>query len=256
MTAPEARTSPVMVLVAVQDLVNLASCIRLAKNFGFEDVRLVAPECPVDFYRIEGVAHNTADWLDRMTVHDTLDDALADITYVQALTGRERTAKRRVLRPRVAATELVERAMVGRVAVLAGREDSGLNNPELDRCDALVTISANPEYTSLNLAQAVAIYGHETWVARGGDAMPLKQPRHVAEPATHAQLEATFGDWEASLEAINFFKTRQTGLVMRTFREIVFRAAPDAREASLLRAIGLEIRHYLRRTGRPAQEGS
>ncbi len=79
---PRMADAPVLVLVAVQDLVNLASCIRIAKNFGIMTVRLVQPECDVDFYRIEGVAHNTADLLDQMTIHDTLDDAFADLTWV------------------------------------------------------------------------------------------------------------------------------------------------------------------------------
>jgi tRNA/rRNA methyltransferase/tRNA (cytidine32/uridine32-2'-O)-methyltransferase len=243
---------PVLVLVAVQDLVNLASCIRLAKNFGIETLRLVAPECEVDLYRIEGVAHNTGDLLDRMTIHETLDPALADLTYVHALTGRERTAKRTVLRPRSAAADLVERSGSGLVGILAGREDKGLSNEELDRCDALVTISANPRYSSLNLAQAVAVYCYEVWVARGGDELPFKPPRHTAGPATHEQMEALFANWEASLRDIEFFKTRQPELIMRSFREIVFRANPDGREAALLRAIGLEIGNYLKRTGKMA----
>jgi TrmH family RNA methyltransferase len=249
-------TPPVLVLVAVQSLVNLASCVRVAKNFGIEQVRLVAPECEVDFYRIEGVAHNTADVLERMTLHDTLDQATEDLTYLYGLTGRERTAKRSVLRPRVAAEDLVARLGAGPVGVLAGREDHGLRNDELDRCDTLVTISANPVYSSLNLAQATAVFCHEIWTARGGDAIPLKPPRHVADPATHAQLEALFANWEDSLHAIEFLKTRQSDLVMRSFREIVYRAQPDAREASLLRAIGLEIGNFMRRKGVGGSAGS
>ncbi len=239
--------APVLVLVAVQDLVNLASCLRIAKNFGIDTVRLVAPECPVDHYRIEGVAHNTGDLVERMTTHDTLDDALADIGYVHALTGRERTAKRRVLRPRAAAADLLAHAPAMRVAVLAGREDKGLSNDEIDRCDALVTISANPDYSSLNLAQAVAVYAHELWVARGGDALPLKPPRRGSQPTTHAQMEALFATWTSTLHDIEFFKAREPTRVMRTLREIVFRAELDAREAALLRAIGLEVGHAMRR---------
>ena len=251
MSEEENNKPPVHILIAVQDLVNLASCIRVAKNFGIYDVRLVTPECDLDFYRIEGVAHNTADVLERMTVHATLDEAAADLTYIQALTGRERTAKRTMLRPRAGAFELATHAGSGRVGVVAGREDKGLSNEETDRCDALVTISANPEYTSLNLAQATAIYSHEIWVAQGGDALPFKAPRHKAEPATHEQMEGLFAAWEASMTRIEFFKTRQTDLVMRTFRELIFRASPDGREASLLRAMGLEIGNYLRRKGHP-----
>ena len=254
MTDVELTAPPVLVLVAVQDLVNLASCIRVAKNFGIEQVRLVAPECPVDFYRIEGVAHNTIDLLEKMTVHDTLDEAFADLTYIYGLTGRERSAKRTVLRPRAAAEDLVVRSGSGRVGILAGREAHGLNNYELDRCDVLVTISANPAYNSLNLAQATAVFLHEVWVARGGDGIPLKAPRHVADPATHELLEAVFASWEASLHDVEFLKTRQPDLIMRTFREIIYRANPDGREASLLRAIGLEIGHFLRRKGLGAGE--
>jgi TrmH family RNA methyltransferase len=241
--------APVLVLIAVQDMVNLASCIRIAKNFGIDTVRLVKPECEIDHYRITGVAHNTEDILDRMTIHETLDEALVDCVYVQALTGRERTAKRTVLRPRAAAAELLSRGVAGRVAILAGREDKGLSNEEIDRCDVLVTISANPAYTSLNLAQSVAVYGHEVWVARGGDEIPIKPPRHAADPATHDQLETLFADWEASLQGIQFFKKREPERVMRSFRELVYRAAPDGREVGLLRAIGLEIGHFLRRQG-------
>ncbi len=242
-------TAPVLILVAIQDLVNLASCIRIAKNFGVMEVRLVQPECPIDHYRIEGVAHNTADLLDRMTIHDSLDAACADLTHVVALTGRERTAKRTTRRPREAAAALVARSMVGRVGILAGREAHGLQNDELDRCAELVTISANPDYASLNLAQAWAILAYEVWVARGGDAIPFKAPRHAAGPARHEQLEALFGDWEAALTAIQFFKKREPELVMRGFRELIFRADPDGREATLLRAIGLEVGHFLRRSG-------
>jgi TrmH family RNA methyltransferase len=136
---------------------------------------------------------------------------------------------------------------MGRVGVLAGREAHGLSNEELDRCDTLVTISANPAYSSLNLAQATAVYLHEVWVARGGDDLPLKAPRHTADPATHELLEALFASWESALHDVEFLKTRQPDLIMRTFREIVYRANPDGREAALLRAIGLEIRNYLRR---------
>ena len=90
---------------------------------------------------------------------------------------------------------------------------------------------------------------HELWVARGGDTIPLKAPRHAAGPATHEQMEALFHDWEGALTAIQFFKKRDPELVMRGFRELIYRADPDGREATLFRAIGLEVGHYMRRAG-------
>jgi TrmH family RNA methyltransferase len=247
--------APFLVLVSPQDLVNVASAVRIAKNFGIATIRLVNPEVELDAYRIEGIAHNTADLVERITLHPCLADALADCVYAAVLTGRERAAKRSVLRPREAALRLAERAAAGPVALVAGREDSGLTNDELDSCDTLVTISTDPAHPSLNLAQAVAIMAYETWLARDGDALPFKPPRKTAPPATHEILEALFADWERALWAIDFFKTRHPEHVMRSFRELVFRAAPDAREASLLRAMGIEVGRYLAREGVSARLG-
>ena len=92
---------------------------------------------------------------------------------------------------------------------------------------------------------------YETWNARGGEALPLKPPRREAAPATSEQLEELFADWHRALWAIDFFKTRRSESVMRSFREIVFRADLDGREASLVRAMGIEVVRYLQRVGAP-----
>ncbi len=211
-------------------------------------MRLVNPEV-FDPYRIEGIAHNTADLVARAEMFPSLEAALHDCVFAAVLTGRERAAKRRVVRPRDAAAELVARGAAGPVAIVAGREDSGLTNEELDRCQLLVTISTDPVHPSLNLAQAVAVMAYELWVARGGDAVPFKPPRNEADPATAGQLEELFADWERSLWAIEFFKTRRSESVMRAFREIVYRGELDGREASLVRAMGIEVIRFLERKG-------
>ena len=240
---------PILVLVNPQDIVNIASAVRVAKNFGIERMRLVTPEV-FDPYRIEGIAHNTSDFVARIEILDSLEEAIGDCVFTAVLTARERAAKRRVLRPREAAAVLMQQATDGPVAIVAGREDSGLTNAELDLCNALVTIPTDPAHRSLNLAQAVAIMAYETWNARGGEAHPIKPPRNQAAPATSGQLEELFTDWTGALWAIDFFKTRRTESVMRSFREIVFRAGLDGREASLLRAMGIEVVRYLERSPR------
>lgn len=238
--------SPILVLVNPQDIVNIASAVRIAKNFGIEQMRLVSPAV-FDPYRIEGIAHNTADLVARIEILDSLEAAVADCVFTAVLTARERAAKRRVLRPREAAQALVQEGAAGPVAIVAGREDTGLTNAELDLCRLLVTISTDPAHRSLNLAQAVAIMAYEAWNARGGERLPLKPPRKQARPATSGQLEELFADWSRALWAIDFFKTRLPESVMRSFREIVFRAELDGREASLLRAMGIEVIRYLER---------
>lgn len=240
---------PILVLVNPQDIVNIASAVRIARNFGIGRMRLVNPEV-FDPYRIEGIAHNTADFVATIEILDSLEEAISDCVFTAVLTARERAAKRRVLRPREAAEALVQGAANGPVAIVAGREDRGLTNAELDLCTALVTISTEPDHRSLNLAQAVAIMAYETWNARGGETFPLKPPRNQAKPATSAQLEELFTDWTGALWAVDFFKTRRSESVMRSFREIVFRAELDGREASLLRAMGIEVVRYLERTPR------
>ena len=158
---------PILVLVEPQDLVNIAACVRVAKNFGLTEVRLVNPR-EYDAWRVEGIAHNTADILARLRIVSSLDEALADCVHALALTARERRAKRSMLRPRAAAESLVLRSEDGPVALVAGREDKGLTNEELDRCHALVTIPTNPEHRSLNLAQAVCVLCYESLIARTG----------------------------------------------------------------------------------------
>jgi TrmH family RNA methyltransferase len=244
--AAKLARSPILVLVNPQDIVNVASAVRVAKNFGIERMRLVNPEV-FDPYRIEGIAHNTADLVARIEILDSLETAVADCVFTAVLTARERAAKRRMLRPREAAAALVKEAAAGPVAIVAGREDSGLTNAELDLCHTLITISTDPGHRSLNLAQAVAIMAYEVWNARGGEALPVKPPRNRADPATSIQLEELFADWTRALWAIDFFKTRRPETVMRSFREIVFRADLDGRESSLVRAMGIEVVRYLER---------
>ena len=240
--------APVLVLVEPQDVVNIGSAVRVAKNFALSQVRLVAPAI-FDPYRIEGIAHSTADYVDSISIHNTLQEAIQDCVYVVALTARERAAKRTVIRPGAAAVELIARAERGPVAVVAGREDKGLTNDELDLCQALVTIPTNPAYRSLNLAQAVAIICYEIRMASGGERQPFKPPRKLVGAPESGLLERLFTDWERALWGIDFFKTRQAEHVMRSFREIIYRADLDGREAALIRAMGIEVVRFLERSG-------
>lgn len=242
--------APILVLVEPQDIVNIASAVRIAKNFSVPFLRLVNPAV-FDPYRIEGIAHNTGDVVERVRIVASLEEAVGDCVHVVALTARERTAKRRMVRPRVAAAELTARSADGPVALVFGREDKGLTNDELDRCHALATIATNPGHRSLNLAQAVAIMTYECWMAREGHDQPRKPPRRRASRAASAELVRLFHDWQRTLWAVDFFKSRNPENVMRSLREVYYRADLDAREAKLLRAIALETVHVLTRHGIP-----
>ena len=182
------RRSPILVLVNPQDIVNIASAVRIAKNFGIEHMRLVDPEV-FDPWRIEGIAHNTADFVARIEILPSLEAALADCVSAYVLTGRERAAKRTTRRPREAAAELVRELEDGPVAIVAGREDSGLTNAELDLCRTVVTIATDPRHPSLNLAQAVAI------MAYGGSAEDLARCVHGHPSMSESVMEAARAAW-------------------------------------------------------------
>jgi TrmH family RNA methyltransferase len=239
--------SVVVVLHEPQDLVNIAAVVRAMKNFGLRDLRLVRPG-EYDTFRIEGIAHKTGDLLKRVTQYDALDDALADCDFVAGFTARGRSAKHNVARPREVMPEVVAMAARGRAALLFGREDKGLSNAALDRCDRAVTIPTSPAYASLNLAQAFCVAAYELFLQRGETA-PLKPPRRRAPPATHAAVEEAVAAAHDALDAIDFFKARNPDVVMRTVRTVVHRAPLDAREAKLIKAMCMEVLRYFERKG-------
>jgi TrmH family RNA methyltransferase len=177
---------------------------------------------------------------------ETVDDALDGCVRVAAFTARRRAAKRRIADARSAAAEVLRFTEEGDVALLFGREDYGLPNEVLDRAHIVVTIPTT-DYASLNLAQAALIAMYELRLAAPEYTRELRPPRKDAPPATSEQYERLFADVQRALEAIEFFKTRNEELVLRSFRSLTFRAAPDAREIDLLRAMAIEVSRSLER---------
>jgi TrmH family RNA methyltransferase len=236
----------VVVLYEPQDPVNIAATIRAMKNMGASRLRLVRP-VEYEPHRLEGIAHGTMDLIDRIERFDDFDSAVADCVRVLGFTARRRAAKLRLLDPKAAAAELLAMAPDGPVALVFGREDSGLPNEILDRVHAAVTIPTT-DHASLNLAQAVLIGVYELHLAAADATRTLAPPRKDAPPPTNDQFEQYFADAERSLAAIEFFKTRFPEHIMRTLRSLTFRAAPNARELSLMRAMAIEVINYINRT--------
>jgi len=238
-------SSVVVVLYEPQDHVNIAATIRAMKNMGLATLRLVRP-VEYDVVRLEGIAHGTTDLIERIAHFNSFDEAVADCIRVVGYTARRRAAKLRVIDPKVAAAELLDVAADGRVAMVFGREDSGLPNEILDRVHATVTIPTT-DHASLNLAQAALIGFYELHLAAADATRTVGPPRKDSPPPTNEQFEVFFADAERSLAAIEFFKTRFPEHIMRTLRSLTFRAAPNARELSLIRAMAIEVTNYLKR---------
>lgn len=240
--------SVVVLLYEPQDPVNIGATVRAMKNMGVSRLRLVRP-VEYEAERLEGIAHGTMDLIEHIEHFDSFDEAVADCVRTVGFTARRRAAKLRVIDPKAAAAELLELAGDGNVALVFGREDSGLPNEILDRVHACVTIPTT-EHASLNLAQAVLIGLYELHLAAADATRTLAPPRKDAPPATNAQFEQFFGDAQQALTAIEFFKTRYPEHIMRTLRSLTFRAAPNARELSLIRAMAIEVMNFLERTRR------
>ncbi len=228
-----------VVLFEPQDPINIAAAARAMKNMGVSSLRLVRPVA-YDPYRLAGVAHDTSEILSGIRHYETLDEAIADCVRVAGYTARRRAAKRQVVTAAAAATDLLQFAIEGPVALLFGREDRGLPNEALDRAHVVVTIPTTG-YSSLNLAQAVLLALYELHLAAGDSTRKLAPPRKAAGTPTSEQYELLFADAARALTEIAFFKTRNDEHVMRSLRSIVFRAAPDGRELDLLRAMAIEV---------------
>lgn len=260
-SASESATAPVpvpaerlrIVLVGTQHPGNIGSAARAMKTMGFSRLVLVAPE---RFPHPEAVAlaAGAADLLERAVRVDTLAEAVADCRLVLGCTARSRRIALEELSPRQAAAR--GRAVAGQggeVAVVFGRERTGLDNEELQLCHAAVHIPANPEYSSLNLAAAVQVLAYELRVGwfeaptpSAMDSAAIAVPSHAdareAEvrsepPATHAELEGFFSQLADTLDAIDFHKGRTPAAAMRKFRRLFLRAGLDAREVRLLRGM-------------------
>ena len=228
-----------IVLFETQDLVNVAAVVRAMKNMGLTDLRVVNG-VPLDAWRIQGIAHDTGDVLERAREHATLDEAIGDCVLVAAFTARHRAARWAIATPREVTDRLLEATEDGPVALLFGREDRGLPNEALDRAQVHVTIPTTG-YASLNLAQAVMVALYELHITAGDATRARKPPRKDAPPPEAAELERFHADAEAALHAIDFFKTRYPEHVLRAIRSLTARADPNARELSLMRAIAIEV---------------
>lgn len=228
-----------VVLYEPQNPINIAATVRAMKNFGLRDLRLVR-SVPYDPYRLEGIAHDTHEIIASIVETETLDEALADCTFVAAFTARHRSAKWALTDARGAAERVLAQARDGAAALVFGREDFGLPNEALDRSHLVVTIPTTT-HASLNLAQAVIVALYELHIVAGDATRELPPPRKDAPPASKEMLERFFHEAETTLERIQFFKTRYREHIMRTLRSLTLRAQPDAREITLMRAMVLEV---------------
>jgi len=225
--------SPVIVLVRPQLGENIGKAARAMLNFGLVDLRLVAPR---DGWPNPGAgpAASGADLvLERAEVFETVADAVADCTHVYATTVRKRGVSKPVVTPEEAAREIHRDE--GRSAILFGPERSGLETDDVAVARTIVTVPINPEFGSLNLAQAVILVAYE-WSKGVRLAQPTQE--ELAPPAPQDELDGMIGQLDAMLEESGYyFPPDRVPSTKRTLRTLLTKPAWSSQELRTLRGV-------------------
>ena len=212
---------------------NIGATARAMKTMGLRDLALVRPKhFPSD--EATARAAGADDVLVSARVHEDLAAAIADCGWVVGASARLRTITVPIVDPREAAAEVWRRLRQNRVAVLIGPEQSGLTNDDLARCQQLVHIPTNPEFSSLNLAMAVQVLCYELRMAARNRAPPAG-PVSDSRLATAAELEHLHEHLERLLTESEFLHPAHQKQVKLKLRRIFHKATLEYNELNILR---------------------
>lgn len=224
---------PVFVLVRPQLGQNIGKAARAMLNFGLTEMRLVAPRDGWPNPDAGPAASGADVILEQAQVFDTTAEAIADCSQVFASTVRRRDLVMPVLGP----DEMGDRiaGSPGRTAILFGPERSGLETEEVALADAIVTVPINPQFGSLNLAQAVILLAYE-WSRRSELAQP--PAKELEPPAPHAELDGLIAQLDDELVAKGYFHPPSRARATRnTIRTIFTKTGWSSREVKAVRGI-------------------
>jgi tRNA/rRNA methyltransferase len=233
---------PVIVLVEPQLGENIGAAARAMANFGLSKLRLVKPAQGWPNEKARVMAAGADRVLDAAVVYDCLAAAIGDCTWVIATTARNHDQAKPVLSPVEAMAALAPRVGRGEaVAIVFGRERIGLENHEVARADAIVTLPVNPAFASLNLAQAVVIVAYEWFKVASGGELPFAAPEK-SPPAPKQQLDAFFSDLESELDRIEFYRPHEKrGTMSVNLRNIFNRMKPTEQDVRTLHGIVMAL---------------
>jgi TrmH family RNA methyltransferase len=217
-----------VVLVGPKNEGNVGAVARAMKNFGSRRLVLVDP-CPIGDEARKRAMHAT-DILDGAVVAATLEDALDGMDFVAGTTGISTQSEKKFLRIALSPREFAAKtaAMDGTLGILFGREDFGLRDEELARCDLLVSIPASPQYSILNLSHAAVVILYELFAAR--------RPAGRLRKASRAENEVLHRTFAELLEATDYPPHKRVRTKVM-FRRLVGRAVPSKWEFHALMGV-------------------
>ena len=233
---PGDLAKPVFILVRPQLGENIGKAARAMLNFGLTEMRLVAPR---DGWPnpAAGPAASGADIvLEQAKVYATVAEAVADCNHVYATTVRKRGVTKPVVTPAVAAEQIASAS--GRSAILFGPERSGLETEDVAIAHAILTVPINPQFGSLNLAQAVILVAYEWSKTGGGDTVSSPTEVELDPPAPMEELDGMFEQLCSMLEAKNyFFPEGRASMTRRTLRNLLTKPQWNSNEVRTFRGV-------------------
>ena len=233
------------VLVETTHPGNIGAAARALKNMCLSRLALVRPQ---QFPHADATARASGadDLLAAATLHDSLEQAVADCHVVIGASARLRKLRWPQLDPRQCAALVKRESERGTVAVVFGRERSGLSNAELEHCHYLVHIPCNPDYGSLNVAAAVQVMAYELMMASASpEAAPAADVEILDRPADSDELGRFYEHLEQVLVAVEFLDPSQPKHLMRRLKRLFNRAHPDLREINILRGILSAVQRHM-----------
>jgi tRNA/rRNA methyltransferase len=225
--------TPIVVLVRPQLGENIGKAARAMLNFGLAELRLVAPRDGWPNPAAGPAASGADDVLANARVFATTAEAVADCAHVYATTVRKRGVTKRVLTPEAAAHEIADRK--GQSAILFGPERSGLETVDVALARTIVTVPINPQFGSLNLAQAVIIVAYE-WSRHCALAQPTLEEE--LPPAPQEELDGLIAHFEELLEPKGYFRPpARAAATRRTLRGVLTKPGWNSLEVRTLRGV-------------------
>ncbi len=228
-----------IVLVETSHPGNIGGVARAMKNMTLTELCLVKPKV---FPSADATARaaGSDDVLSSAIVYESLQEAIADCQVVLGASARDRTISWPELTARECAEKFVmptEGKAEDKIAIVFGRESSGLKNHELDLCHYLLRIPCNSDYSSLNLATAVQVVAYELFVASGQQAKSSIGDKNQEPLASVKQMELFYEHLQQTLADIGFLHVDKSQSIMRRLRRIYNRVALDTKEVDILRGI-------------------
>lgn len=226
-----------IVLIGTTHPGNIGAAARAMKTMGLTQLTLVQPK---SFPSAEATARASGadDILFHASVCETLEEALADVSIAIATTARSRSLPWPVMTPKEMADSVIEKTPQNTIAIVFGREHSGMSNEELMHCHAAVTVDANPEYSSLNLAAAVQIMAYEIrQSALFADGCDQSDRSEVLPLANQADMERFYTHLQETMINVGYLDPENPRRMPERIRRLFNRAQLEPSEVQILRGL-------------------